>query len=169
MMNRRAFIEITMAFAAAVPVAVIAADASIVPAPPPARWTPTPEEVALWLEYYQAYRAKLRPDIHDISTPVQQLYNKHGHEVGGPREVPEDPMTLLAKFQAFEMAFEMQEHDRNQVAVQFIAGYEAGRDGAERYCGRFERPSNSAYAWYHYWQVGHEDHLYALAKLKSRR
>lgn len=172
MMNRRQFIQMTMslAAAAAIPaVAITMAKEARVAAglPPRPQWMPSKEEVAEWLEYYKAYTAGLRPDIHDLDTPVRRCTDSAGIEVT-VKEIPEQPTALLARFKAFEAAFVSQESDRGGVAREFLAGYDAGRDGSQRYCARFDRPSNRAYAWYHYWQVGDFDRRYAAGEQSAR-
>lgn len=151
-MNRRQFIQMTMSLAAATALPVALINRDIVPPPPPPRWTPTPEEVANWLEYYQAYTAGLRPDIHDI---VGAEHDKATRDV-------------VRHFNAFLDAFKSQETDRQQVAIEFMHGYDAGRYGSQRYCGKFDRPSNAAYAWYHYWAVGDFDRRYAAGERSAR-
>lgn len=161
MMNRRDFIKTTMALAAAatLPTFALAENALIVPPPPPRRWVPTPEEVANWLEYYKAWVGGLRPDIHDIVPTKAEGYSG---------VIDEDPETMLVRFKAFEDAFQSQEADRLQVGREFLAGYDAGKAGLERYCARFDRPSNASYAWYNYWQVGDFDRRYARGDRAAR-
>jgi hypothetical protein len=150
-MNRRQFIQMTMSLAAATALPVLAINANIVPAPPPPRWVPSKEEVANWLEYYKAYTAGLRPDIHDLVRVDD-----------GGKVIDQTAVSLLKQFKAFEAAFRSQESDRHRVSREFLLGYDAGKDGSQRYCGRFDRPSNASYAWYHYWQVGDFDRRYAI-------
>lgn len=167
-MNRRQFIQMTMSLAAATALPVLAINANIVPPPPPPRWVPTPEEVANWLEYYKAYTAGLRPDIHDLASTESVEVSRDCKEKDLLGAFTENAEGLLARFKAFEAAFNSQECDRNQVAIEFMHGYDAGRDGSERYCGKFDRPSNAAYAWYHYWAVGDFDRRYAAGERSAR-
>lgn len=163
-MNRRQFIQMTMSLAAATALPVLAINANIVPPPPPPRWVPTPEEVANWLEYYKAYTAGLRPDIHDF-IPSERV---RGAPINVDPVALEDPKIMVATLESFEMAFRSQESDRQQVAIEFMHGYDAGRYGSQRYCGKFDKPSNAAYAWYHYWAVGDFDRRYAAGERSAR-
>jgi hypothetical protein len=164
MMNRRQFIQMTMSLAAAAALPVAAINAAIVPPPPQPKWVPSREEVAYWLEYYKAWTAGLRPDIHDFSSiEPDRVIGNPAPLMGAELAVP-----MVARFAAFEDAFRSQESDRGQVAREFLAGYDAGKDGSQRYCARFDRPSNAGYAWYHYWQVGDFDRRYAAGDPVAR-
>lgn len=171
MMNRRQFIQMTMSIAAAAALpGIVKAAGPAAPLAPP-RWTPSVEEVAAWLEYYKAYTAGLRPDIHDITGQgwaTLEWGPNHKLLERDPEPQTEAPGTLVARFKQFEDAFKSQESDRIQVAQEFLHGYDAGKDGSERYCGRFDRASNAAYAWYHYWAVGDFDRRYAAGDRAAR-
>lgn len=166
MMNRRQFIQMTMTIAAAAVIPVKLLESQAAAQGVTLQWIPTKEEVANWLEYYKAWTAGLRPDIHDITGQgwATFTYDRQLSTLPVEREpdvVAEAPGVLVSRFKQFEDAFKAQESDRAKVGREFLAGYDAGKDGSQRYCARFDRPSNQAYAWYHYWAVGDFDRRYA--------
>lgn len=143
-MNRRQFLQITvaMAAAAAMPIHRGSELATVLP-PPDEIWIPTVPEVAQWLEYYKLTVAQAGQRFSDI--------------VLGLATEDDDPAELARSFATAERDFERMHDERMHVARENYSGYEAGRNGRARTNPRFLKPSHPGFAWYNYWAVGDYD------------
>jgi hypothetical protein len=156
MMNRRQFLQYTVALAVAAPLAHLGpfptAVSAVAPQPAaPAQWIPTEDEVHEWLQYY---KMTLQVGHTKFADAVGGLFNAQGGAVPhGKDEIPHDPALFLEA----ERAFNALERDRGNVAWSQGAGYTQGRDDLPRYNSRFTAPSNEGFAWYNGWLVGNND------------
>lgn len=143
-MNRRQFLQITVAMAAtaAMPIHRGSELAPVLP-PPDEIWIPTVPEVAQWLEYYKLTVAQAGQRFSDI--------------VLGLATDGDDPEVLARDFAHAERDFERMEGERMRVARENYSGYDAGRSGRPRANPRFLKPSHPGFAWYNYWAVGDYD------------
>lgn len=133
----------------------------------PTTWTPKQADVDEWLEYYKKstwLKAKDFATVMATAFGVTVITDGIGNtEVDYPsrQESEQD----FRDFREAERAFNALEKDRIRVGHEYLNGYEAGRGGAERYCARFDRPTNSSYSWYNGWAVGEFDRLWREGKL----
>lgn len=153
-MNRRRFLQITVAIAAAAALpAVVRRDALVVDGVTvmPAAdeiWIPTVPQVAEWLEYYKLTVAAAHQRFADI--------------VLGLAADGDDPVALERDFADAERDFNAMEGERRRVAHENYSGYDAGRSGRPRANPRFAKASHPAFAWYNYWAVGDYDRRWKL-------
>lgn len=144
----------------------------------PGIWCPKQAAVDEWLEYYKKsvwLKAKDFSTVMANAFGVAILSDSTGGVGGkarviglsGETEYPtrEESERDYKDFMFAEDAFNKLEADRTRVGHEYLNGYEAARAGSERYCARFDRPSNSAYSWYNGWAVGEFDRLWREGKL----
>jgi hypothetical protein len=153
MMNRRQFLQYTVALAVAAPLAHLAMLPEAQSAPLAAvEWVPTEAEVNEWLQYY---KLSLKVGHEKFADAVGGLFDAQRgigitHEED---EITHDP----ALFREAERAFNALERDRGNVAWSQGAGYNCGRDGGARRHMSFSGPSNEGFAWHNGWLVGNND------------
>lgn len=149
-MNRRRFLELTIAFAAAAELP------SITQAHAPAeRWIPTEAEVAEWLEYH---KVAVRIAHEDFSAAVEAAFAVGGD--GNPLAAGAKRVEELQIFEEAERAFNNMAAVRVSVSVAQGWGYRAGREGLPRCEPRYEQASYAGYGWYNGWEVGNFDYLW---------
>lgn len=153
-MNRRQFLQYTVALAVAAPLAKLAimpTDAAVAsPAPlyPPA-WIPTEAAVHEWLQYYKITVQHGAMRFHEI---VQQSFTGEP-SLANTREE-------LGLFEEAERAYAKMEGDRGRVGYAAGHGYAAGKaspNGVRPGNAAFTGPSNEGYAWHNGWIVGQND------------
>lgn len=154
-MNRRAFLQYTIALAAAASTAHLGipmdqASADVLPAIPPA-WTPTAEEVHEWLQYRKRFVWASSLDFHSM---MATAFDNDG---GFPSEG--ESALEHSMFQQAEKAYNDLETDRQGVAPAIGYGYCAGRDNLPRLAPQYTGPSNEGFAWHNGWIVGNNDRL----------
>lgn len=150
-MNRRQFLQYTIALAAAAPLARIALLPEAQAAPlPVVEWVPTEAEVREWLQYYKLTVKMGSQKFHDA---VGGLFNAQEFLDRADIVTTIDPALFLQA----ERSFESLEHDRHCVAYYQGQGYGEGRLGAARRNMAFTGPSNAGFAWYNGWLLGHND------------
>lgn len=143
-MNRRRFLQITVAMAAVTQLPSLVARDPIISLPPPDEiWIPTVGQVAEWLEYYKL--------------TVSAAHRRFADMVLGLAADGDDPAELLRTFESAERDFDLMESERGQVGLQQGWGYQAGFDGLPRANPRFLKPSHCGFGWYNYWAVGDYD------------
>jgi hypothetical protein len=159
-MNRRQFLQFTVALAVAAPlarlgVAPAGAQFATPPAFDPTTWVPTGAQVAEWLEYY---KLAVRTGVERFNDIVATVFVEHPN--------PDADREL---YQAAERAWTVLSSDRAAVAVSQGAGYQAGRDGQPRFNPRYTAPSNEAFGWYNSWGVGNFDYRLKRGEIKLPR
>lgn len=149
-MNRRRFLQLSIALAACAPIAhlrpddigKVAPDVPVVPG-----WEPTQADVNEWLVYY---KIAVRQGVERFHTVMAKNF---------VTDTPEETAEELDLYKQAEAAFDALEADRGNVAWSQGAGYAAGRDGHPRENPRYTAASNEAFGWYNGWAVGHQDRL----------
>lgn len=147
-MNRRRFLQFTVALAVAAPLAhrfLLAP--GVMPDLLPERWIPTNAQVAEWLEYYKLY---VRAGCEKFADVVKAAF------AGEPMDL-QQVADEFEFFDAAERAFMQLNGDRSAVGGSQGLGYDAGRGGLPRFSQAFTGPSNAGFAWYNGWAVGHFD------------
>lgn len=148
-MNRRQFLQFTVALAASASITRLVVGTSVLEGvPPPAPWIPTQAEVDEWLDYY---KIAVRAGCQSFSDIVSGAANA-------------EPWLGMAQNQAdwtlyreAEKAFAALARDRQAVSMSQGDGYWAGREGEPRCNPVYTGPSNEAFGWYNSWAVGHFD------------
>jgi hypothetical protein len=157
-MNRRQFLQYTVALAAAAPFAKIALLPEAQSAPlPVVEWIPTPEQVLEWLEYYKLALKVGHTKFSDALANTftgKPVPTKDGLGIHWTSTL-EDTRAELKLFQEAERAFKALEDDRGRVGYAQGDGYALGRVGAARRTMLYTGPSNEGFAWYNGWDVGH--------------
>lgn len=156
-MNRRQFLQYTIALAAAASTAKLAlpitqASADVLPPAPPA-WTPTPEAVHEWLQYRKRFVWARSRDFHSMMADAFDHNDDLHYPTRGETAVEHD------LFKQGEDAYRSLESDRNGVSAALGYGYCAGRDNLPRLNPNFTGPSNEGFAWHNGWLVGNNDRL----------
>jgi hypothetical protein len=155
-MNRRQFLQLTVAIAAASALpAVMPPNAVVVLPPADEIWIPTVLQVAEWLEYYK-------------------LTVKHAHErfadiVLGLATEGDDPLELERIFASAEHDFNLMEGERRRVGWEQGSGYNAGRTGQPRANPKLLKPSHPGFGWYNYWAIGDYDRRWKLGLPRQGR
>jgi hypothetical protein len=148
-MNRRQFLQYTVALAAAASITrLVVGTSALAGEALPEPWIPTQAEVDEWLEYY---KLSVRTGVKSFNDIVCGASNA-------------EPWLGIAQnrsdwelYREAEAAFLRLESDRRDVAITQGEGYAAGRDGRPRLNECFRGPSNQAFGWYNYWAVGDAD------------
>ncbi len=157
-MNRRRFLQFTIALAATAPIArvllaneaVAGATLTIAPEPPlGAVWVPTQAEVDEWLEYYKICVREGCEKFADIMKTVYYHETDDGVLTASGPEVDLHDQA--------ERAFNALHSDRMAVAFSQGQGYSAGRDGLPRHNVAYKAPSNEGFGWFNMWAVGDRD------------
>lgn len=147
-MNRRRFLQFTIALAAAAVVPASVLDAARETTTK--RWVPVQAQVDEWLQWYKLTTDRRHKRFVDIA-----LY-----------AFPDEPESTVAEgeaehrlFSAAEGSFEVLQQTREAVADAQGRGYIAGRDGLPRFSGDYVEQSSPGFAWYNGWNVGFNDRL----------
>lgn len=150
-MNRRRFLQFTIALAVAAPLAKLSLLPEAVAAPvgTPLNWSPTAEEVHEWLQYY---KLTLTVGHQKFADAIGGLFNAQGFD-------PEPAEQLISpeEFLEAERAFKALEADRGYIGGAHNHGYMVGRNGGVRRNDHYTGPSNEGFSWYNGWLVGHND------------
>lgn len=154
-MNRRQFLQYTVALAVAAPLAKLTllpaneAVATMLQQPYPPEWIPTETEVHEWLQYYKITVQHGAMRFHDL---VQRSFTSEP-SLANTREE-------LGLFEEAERAYDKTEYDRGRVGYAAGQGYGLGRtsaNGIRPGNAAFTGPSNEGFAWHNGWIVGHND------------
>jgi hypothetical protein len=160
-MNRRRFLQFTIALAVAAPIARLlvtvepASDATVPMPPGPqlgAVWIPTQAEVDEWLDYYKICVQQGCERFQDL---MRVVYAVESDDEGAP--IFTDTDMSLENYRQAERGYTALAADRYAVAMSQGAGYAAGRDGLPRHTVAYTAPSNEAFGWYNMWAVGDAD------------
>lgn len=153
MITRRRFLQLTVALAVAAPLAKLSlmppTEATALSLAQRAIWTPTPEEVHEWLQYY---KTSLKVGHMKFQDAIGGIFNAQGF-APDPAEVSVSPDEFLEA----ERAFHALEGDRYRVGRAHATGYDTGRYGGERRNDHYTGPSNEGFSWYNGWLVGYND------------
>lgn len=168
-MNRRRFLQYTIALAATAPLStlgLVSFEGGQLPPVPlnPSIWVPTQAEVDEWLTYYKlAVRQGCERFVDVVlGVPAETLEQETGPHV-------EFKVADQALFDAAEHAFLALEGDRRRVGVAQGFGYAYGRDGHPRFNAALTAPSNESLAWYNGWATGNLDYRWWRGEVKLPR
>lgn len=154
-MNRRAFLQFTIALAVAAPLAHLGlpayADPALPRSPPRSAWEPTPEEVHEWLQYYKRVTSAKAQDFHSV---MATAFDQDDMPLSVERTRQE-----LEMYEEAQRAYWCLEGDRRGVGPAQGDGYFAGRSGQARSNPRYLGPSNEGFAWFNGWTIGNNDRL----------
>jgi hypothetical protein len=184
MINRRQFIGMTFALAAASAVLLAVAAAPPVPLEGAANipipetqirtWWPTEAEVAGWLEWYKAWIGN-HHTIEKLADcfPMELVTFEDGSQ--SALMYQSQPVVFMSEqntvktLEDFERALCTLDHTRHEVGYHQGLGYEAGRRGESRECRTYQAPSNHGFAWYNGWAQGNLDYRWKRGEVKLER
>jgi hypothetical protein len=148
-MNRRRFLQFTIALAIAAPLAKLGVqplgDQEPQPTGAPTEWIPTQAEVNEWMVYY---KLAVKGGFESFAKTLERAFNT---------ETVAQTLEDLELFKAGEKAFDDLHADRICTGFGQGMGYTRGRDGKPRYNPYFTGPSNEGFGWYFGWAVGNHD------------
>jgi hypothetical protein len=151
--NRRRFLQFTIALAACAPIAHLPSaldkDEAALAAPSewlPTGWVPSQDQVDEWLTYYKMIVSSGCARFGDV---MNTLFADMSAE---------DRQRELDLLRQAEYSFHQLEHDRAMVAVSQGAGYAVGREGLRRCNPDYSAASNEAFGWYNGWAQGSLDY-----------
>lgn len=157
--NRRQFLEFTVALAAAASLTRLVGEQQALGAARLLPWIPTQVQVDEWLEHYKICTQQGVSHFKDIMATVFSGRPEPTADGLGVRWTAtlEDTQAELTLYLEAERAFHLLESDRQAVAVSQGEGYWAGREGESRNNPKYLGLSNEAFGWYNGWAVGHAD------------
>lgn len=166
-MNRRRFLQYTIALAVSAPLAKLGvvptgAQVPTVDLHDPRLWIPTQAQVDEWLTYYKAAVGQGVRRFADIFLGLPEVLDAED----GPIVVHVPDHSL---YDQAERAFGLLQGDRFAVGGSQSHGYNAGREGQPRFNPLYTAPSNESFGWYNGWATGNFDYLWRRGEVTLPR